>query len=222
VPPKLKIDRAKLRCAVRKLDNKYVYFLLDEALELLPDAKLVRLVRQYIDIKALRPDGAKKGDVFAEVVGFEKASRGGKYFESFNVNSKNYREVSNGTRAWIAECRRLLERLVAGAPKGNPSKVVGGFETMFGLLRELDRGTEMIFVADEGGSWLVGANWREVFPAYFSCLAKTTEAEEYARRVIAVVDEFAEYDRKKHLAVAGRAANSAQRKALRGSARKAP
>jgi hypothetical protein len=212
---KTQVDRAKLRAAVRKLDNKYVYFLLADALELLPDAKLVKVLRPFMDLKALRPQVAKKGDVFTDVAEFEKASLERKYFESFNVNSKNYRDVSRGTRSWITECLRLLERLVVAAPKGDPAKVVHGFEKMFGLLRELDRGTEIVFFADEGGSWLVGVNWRTAFPAYFVCLAKTSEAEEYARRVVEVVDAFEKHDRGKHLGVARKVANSAQRKALR-------
>jgi hypothetical protein len=90
---KTQVDRAKLRAAVRKLDNKYVYFLLADALELLPDAKLVKVLRPFMDLKALRPQVAKKGDVFTDVAEFEKASLERKYFESFNVNSKNYRDI---------------------------------------------------------------------------------------------------------------------------------
>jgi hypothetical protein len=215
VPPKPQVDRAKLRAAIRKLGDEYVYYMLNEALELLPDAKLVKLVGQYMNINALRPDGARQSDLFAEVAAFEKASLARKYFESFNVDSKNYTSLSNGTRSWIAEYLRLLERLVAAAPKSDPASAVHGFETMFGLLRELDRGTEIVFFADEGGSWLVAVNWRTVFPVYFGCLAKTTDAAEYARRVVEVVDEFEKYDREKHLAAARRVANPAQRRALR-------
>ena len=36
MPAKAKIDRAKLRAAIRKLGDEYVYYLLDEALDLLP------------------------------------------------------------------------------------------------------------------------------------------------------------------------------------------
>lgn len=38
------IDRDKLRAAIRKLGDEYVFYMLDEAIDLLPEAKLLRLV----------------------------------------------------------------------------------------------------------------------------------------------------------------------------------
>ena len=38
----LDIDREKLRAALRKLGDEYVFYMLDEAIELLPPAKLLR------------------------------------------------------------------------------------------------------------------------------------------------------------------------------------
>lgn len=92
--------------------------------------------------------------------------------------------MSNGTRSWIAECCRLFDRLVAAAKKDGPARIVEGFELLFGLLRRLDEGTEdIVFFADEGGSWAVGVDWKSVYPAYFWCLAKITEPDDYAHRV---------------------------------------
>jgi len=216
VPAKAEIDRSKLRAAIRKLGDEYVYFMLDKALDLLPDAKLALLVGQYIDLKRLRPDGTTKGDLFGEVAEFARASRAGEFYESFNVNSKNFMEKSNGTRAWISECRRLLEHLVAAASKKDgATHAVEAFETIFGLLRHIDEARDdIIFFADEGGSWQVGVDWQRVFPAYFASLTKTATPEEYARRVVEVIDEFERHDRDKYLPVARRVATSAQRKAL--------
>jgi hypothetical protein len=214
VPAKSQIDRAKLRAAIRKLGDEYVYYMLDEALDLLPDAKLAKLVGQYIQLVRLRPDAPTKNDLFGDVAEFARASLAGEFYESFSVNSKNCMDKSNGTRAWIAECRRLLDRLIPAA-KATPPKVAEGFETIFGLLHRIDEGNDdIIFFADEGGSWQVGVDWRKVFPAWFACLAKTATHEEYARRVVEVIDEFERHDRDKYLAVARRVATPAQRKAL--------
>jgi hypothetical protein len=38
------IDRDKLRTAVRRLGDEYIFYMLDEAIDLLPPAKLVKLV----------------------------------------------------------------------------------------------------------------------------------------------------------------------------------
>jgi hypothetical protein len=46
---------------------------------------------------------------------------------------------------------------------------------------------EVIFFADEAGSWQVGVDWRTVFPAYFAayfgCLAEAAAADEFAKPV---------------------------------------
>ncbi len=165
------IDRARLRAAIRKLGDEYVYFMLDEALDLLPDAKLARLVGQYLDVKRLQGDENNKRDLFEHVAEFERASLAREFYESSRVDSKNYMEKSNGTRAWIAECRRLLDQLVDASKKGDPVKVGAGFETIFNLLRGIDEGRDdLLFFADEGGSWQVSIDWDKVFPAWFQCL----------------------------------------------------
>ena len=83
---------------------------LDEAIDLLPPAKLHKIVRKYLDLKRLHPDSEKatKASLLANVKAFEKASLAGEYYESFDVNSKNFMEQSRGTTHWIAEFRRLL------------------------------------------------------------------------------------------------------------------
>jgi len=42
------------------------------------------------------------------------------------------------------------------------------FEVIFSLLRHIDECTDdILFFADEGGSWEVGVNWKKVLPAWF-------------------------------------------------------
>jgi hypothetical protein len=77
-------------------------------------------------------------------------------------------EKSPGTRAWIAECRRLLDRCVAQAKKGDPSQVRKAFEIILGLLDHVDECLDdVIFFADDGGSCQVGIDWENVLPAWF-------------------------------------------------------
>jgi hypothetical protein len=209
------IDRDKLRSAVRRLGNEYIYYMLDDAIELLPPSKLVKLAGRYLDVKSLQASGPKHAGLLAEVKAFEKASRAGDYYESFAVNSKNCSEVSGGTRAWIAECERLFGRCVAATSKGNPGKTCGAFEMLFALLQHIDKGMDdVVFFADEGGSWQVGVDWQKVLPAWFACLSAVAEPDDYARHVVDIVDRFVKYDRDKHLTAAARKASAAQRKAL--------
>jgi hypothetical protein len=210
-----RIDREKLRVAVRRLGNDYIYYMLDDAIELLPPSKLVKLAGRYLDVTSLQASGPKHAGLLAEVKAFEKASHGGDYYESFAVNSRNYREVSAGTRAWIAECERLFGRCVAATGRGNPGETCGAFEMLFALLQHIDKGMDdVVFFADEGGSWQVGVDWQKVLPAWFTCLSATVEPDEYARRVVDEVDRFVKYDRDKHLAAASHKASAAQQKAL--------
>lgn len=52
----LQIDRDKLRAAVRGLGSEYVFYMLDDAIELLPSAKLYKIAKKYLDLKRLHPD----------------------------------------------------------------------------------------------------------------------------------------------------------------------
>lgn len=56
------IDLDKLRAAIRWLDDEYVYYMLDAAIELLPQTDLARVVRPYLDLEKLRPDCEAEAD----------------------------------------------------------------------------------------------------------------------------------------------------------------
>ncbi|MEW6741732.1 MAG: hypothetical protein AB1486_03150 [Planctomycetota bacterium] len=215
------IDRDKLRAAIRKLGHDYVFYMLDDAIDLLPPAKLHKLAKKYLDLKSLRPDSDKgtKTTLLADVQAFEKASRAGEYYEDFMVNWKNCTDQSTGTTAWIAECHRLLERCVAEQKKGDPVEVRASFDILFGLLDYIDEcNDDVIFFADEGGSWQVGVEWDRVLPAWFKVLSATAAPEEYAERITTLLERHHDYGRDKMLAAARKIATPQQRKALAGGA----
>ena len=191
--------------------------MLDDAIELLPPAKLQKIARRYLDVKSLRPDSETrtKANVLAAVKAFDKASRAGEYYESFMVNSKNYREQSTGTTAWIAEYRRLLNRCVAEQTKGSPAEVRAAFEILFELLDCIDEcNDDVIFFADEGGSWQVGVDWESVLPPWFRVLSATAAPGEFAERISSLLEHHYNYGRDKMLAVARKTATPEQRAAL--------
>ena len=43
------IDRDKLRAPIRKMGTEYVFLMLDDAINLLPQGKLRKLIAQYLD-----------------------------------------------------------------------------------------------------------------------------------------------------------------------------
>ena len=181
------IDREKLRAEIRKLGTEYASYMLDDAIELLPPSKLRKIAKKYIDLERLRPDAetVTEENLLAKVKAFEKASLAGEYFESFNVNSKNFTKQSTGTRAWIATYLRHLDRCVTISRIGNPMEVRQAMDILFGLLDHIDEcRVDIVFFADEAGSWQVGVDWDKVLPAWFKVLSATAEPEEYARRIM--------------------------------------
>jgi hypothetical protein len=211
------IDRDKLRAEVRKLGNEYVFSMLDDAIELLPLPKLHKIAKKYLDLKRLRPDAEKaaRRSLLTDVKRFENASLAGEYYESFAVNSQNYTQQSAGTSAWIAEYLRLLDRCVSNATKSNAAEVREAMDVLFSLLNHIDKGhDDVIFFADEGGSWQVGVDWAKALPVWFRLLSATAEPEEYAKRITALLSCQYSYGRDKMLAIARRTATTDQRKAL--------
>ena len=131
------------------------------------------------------------------------------------VNSKNCMEQSTGTTAFIAEYRRLLDRCVTEEKKAKPAEAREAFDILFGLLDYIDEcNDDVIFFADEGGSWQVGVDWERVLPPWFRVLSATASPEEYAERITALLEHHYNYGRDKMLAVARKTATPEQRKAL--------
>lgn len=185
------IDRATIRAALRNLRNEDIYYILGEALEMLPLAKAQKLIKRHIDLSQFQRDSQKPKNLLEEIKDFQKPSLRGDYYESFDVNWKNCTEVSKGTRAWIFEFNHLLNRCISAVKKEDKGEIREAMEICFGLLRYIDeRPDDIIFFADEAGSWQVGVDWNKVLTGYFRCLAATAQPDEYASRVIAIVNEF--------------------------------
>jgi len=51
----IQIDRDKLRAAIRKLGNEYIFCVLSDAIDLLPPAKLHKIAEKYLDRELRSP-----------------------------------------------------------------------------------------------------------------------------------------------------------------------
>jgi hypothetical protein len=88
-------------------------------------------------------------------------------------------------------------------------------DILFGLLDHIDEcHDDVIFFADEGGSWQVGVDWAKVLPLWFKVLSVTATPEEYVIRINAMLSRHHSYGREKTFAVARRTATPDQRKVL--------
>lgn len=213
--PSQRIDKDKLRARLRVIGDEYVYYMLDDAIDLLTEGKLVSLVKKYIRLDDLRPDTVEGMSLLDRVRRFETESLARKYYQAFDVNSKNCTKKSAGTTSWISTFRHLLDECTQAARPGAPTEVLQCFDILFGLLDKVDDfRVDIIFFADEHGSWQVGVDWDRVLPSWFAVLAATAEPRDYAQRVGTLVDRHCGYKRDKLLAVAARAATPEQREAL--------
>jgi len=131
-----RIDRDKLRMALRKLGDELIFRMLYDAIELIPPAKLNKLVEPYLDARSLLAGADRPDTLLARVRSFERTSLAGDYYDPFDVNSKNCMDKSSGTIAWIAECNRLLDLCVVQAQTGDAAEARQSFDIVFGLLDE--------------------------------------------------------------------------------------
>jgi hypothetical protein len=210
-----RIDRDKLRMALRKLGDELIFRMLYDAIELIPPAKLHKLVEPYLDARSLLAAADRPGKLLARVRCFQRTSLAGDYYDPFDVNSKNCMNESSGTIAWIAECNRLLDLCVVQAQTGDAAEARQSFDIIFGLLDEIDAcRDDIIFFADEAGAWQVGVDWEKLLPSWFKVLSATAKPDEYAKRVVDLLNRHCDYERPKMLPVARKLASPAQARAL--------
>lgn len=213
--PRSTIDPDRLRVAIRRMKREELLTLLDRAIDLVPKSRLAQLTEGYAfrDIRA----GSKpqRQPLLEQARAFERAAMRHEYYESFNVNSTNYRDTSRGTQRFFAELNLLIDLCVKDVDRVPAGELREAFEVLLTLLRRIDQGDEIVFFADEGGSWQAGLDWDEVLPSYFTCLAASAEPEQFGDLVVRAIVDFADYRREKLLKEARRVASKSQKTALR-------
>ncbi len=211
------IDIRKLRDYIRtELDTEELLNLLDRAIELIPKDQLPELIEGFFDPDLLIVAEGSEQSLLKDIKGFHVNSLAGVYYEDFRVNSKNFMDKSRGTINWIAEYERLMERCTEEDMAGKPDQLRQAFELLFNLLDEVDEcRDDIIFFADEGGSWQVGVDWETVLPLYFQTLAMVAKPKEYAEKVIKIVKSHVNYNSKDYFKQALESAKPSQRKELK-------
>lgn len=209
----LMVDREKLKAACRGLDGWALMMILDRAIDHVPSERLGDLIKG-----CGRPiEGAdlSRRPLLAEVHDFHAKSLKGHYYETFDVNWKNSSKKSKGTEEWLATCNGLFRRCATEVSESEPdSQILEAFELLFDLLEKVDEGEEIVFWADEGGSYEVAPGWQEVLPCYFACLSHNVEPTEYVARVLNALEYGYNFERDKYLQSAHDSATPAQREAL--------
>lgn len=209
------IDISSLREDIRQLDIEELLTLLDQAIEMIPNERLPELVECVFEPGAYIVEEISEKSLLEAVQHFHASSLSGYYYEDFDVNSKNFMDQSRGTINFIAEHRRLTNRCIKESSACDPAQLRQAFELLFNLLEEIDEcRDDIIFFADEGGSWQVGIDWDQVLPCYFNVLAAVAKPKEYAQSIIAIVKSHADYESDEYFKLALKIAKPLQKKAL--------
>lgn len=207
------IDRAKVRAEARKLDGTGLRVWLDRAIDLLPDEAFPALVEDYVWLKDVLADEHTRPDLLSVIRRFHQESVGGRYYQDFDVNSRNYLEESRGTETFIAEHARLIEACLKA--DGDVETVREGLRLLIDLMRRIDQcRDDIVFFADEAGSWQVGVDWKTVLPVWFRSLSPGAIPYDWAEEVTDALNAFAGPDLDSLLAQAHEIASPEQREAL--------
>jgi hypothetical protein len=229
--PRLPVDLEKVRAELPRMKRGSLLILVERALELVPRSKLQELLKGHIKADApKRADVPKRGDVpkradapkqaaktlvLAEVKRFHSAVVARRYYEGFNVNSKNYREKSPGTLRFIDEFDRIEKLCLKGERQTPPAELRAALELLFDLLEQIDNGRPIVFFADEAGAWQVGADDKALMLLYIRALSKTADAATYLPCIEAALKKLGlTHDRKAYIEAARLAATDEQRKGL--------
>ena len=211
----LEIDRDKVRAEARKLDGTGLRVWLDRAIDMLPDAAFPDLIADYVHLSGVLADENTRPNLLRTIHQFHRDSMAGCYYQDFVVNWRNDMEKSRGTEIFIAEHSRLVEACLRAESTGDLETAAEGLGLLTDLMREIDRGErDILFFADEAGSWQVGVLWERVLPAWFRSLSPGTEASEWAEAVADALDDFAGHQRDQILAAARAAGTPEQQAAL--------
>lgn len=137
------------------------------------------------------PEGPHREDsLVGAVEHFCTEARSGAYFQELWTKGK-YRSFlpSPKTEEFGAKLTLLLDLCVAEAEDADPKEVCGAYEMLLGLLQEIDRfdRDDIVFWADEPGTWQLGIDWARVIPPYLRCLAKVLPPKEFGEKASALM-----------------------------------
>ncbi|HEX5746082.1 MAG TPA: hypothetical protein VFZ09_07550 [Archangium sp.] len=210
-----RFDREKVRAHARGLDGVGLRVWLDRAIDLLPNEVLPELVADYVRLEDVVADGRAEPELLHTIRRFHRESLAGRYYQDFTVSSRNFMEKSRGTETFIAEHSRLLDACMRAERAGDLGVAREGLGLLIDLMRQIDRcEADIVFFADEAGSWQVGVDWAAVLPAWFRSLSPVTDPYDWAEVVIDALNDFAGYQWEPILAAARDMATPEQREAL--------
>jgi len=162
-------------------------------------------------------DGEK---LLADIKLFYKNSLKGRYYEPFDINSKNFSDIPEETEKWFEELSDYLKDSAKLSEQGEHNLAVQCFKLLYQLINKMEEGEEIIF-ADEYGSWMIAGDEKKFIGAYLSSLKEISTPEEYTNHSIPLIkrDSYASFYNKVYSS-AIKIANKAQKAHLKAEVKR--
>lgn len=170
---------------VRTLERERLLILLARTLDHLAVDDMELLLADHERGTSTPMASHRDGSLLEVVEHFCKAARTGAYFQELWAKGKYGSYLpSPKTEEFGAKLTLLLNLCVAETEEGEPKEVCDAYEMLLGLLEEIDRfdRNDIVFWADEPGTWQLGIDWVRVIPAYLHCLAKVLPPKEFGEK----------------------------------------
>ena len=203
-------------------------------LETQKKAKLIELLESAFDVM----DTDQQHDVFDEIISdlppatvdgeqlladievFFKSSINGRYYEPFDINSKNFSDVPEETDEWFEELGDYLKDSSVLTDQGAHEVAVQCFKLLYELIDKMEDGEEIVF-AEELGGWMIPGDEKIFIKSYLTSLSAISTPEEYTEQAIPlierdVIDSFCN----KVYSTATKLANESQKTVLKKEVKK--
>jgi hypothetical protein len=178
------IDKDQLFAILKRRKKSELLAMLDRAFDEMPPKTQRAVILDLI--QKSRPAKLGGRSLLDDVEEFHRESLEGRYYEPFDINSKNFSNIPEGTDEWCDRVADSLKQAMQLTSQGDHDWAVKCFVLLFDLIEKMESGEEIVF-ADEMGSWMIPIDEKDWIPAYMTSLAATANPGEFAAKALPVI-----------------------------------
>ena len=178
------IDKYELFAILKRRNKAELLEILDRAFDEMPPKTQRAVFLELIQTsRPAKPDGRS---LLEDVEEFHSDSLARRYYEPFDINSKNFSHIPEGTDEWCDRVADLLKQTMQLTSQGDHGWAVKCFDVLIDLIGHMEEGEEIVF-ADEMGSWMIPIDDKDWIAAYMISLSATAAPAEFAAKAIPVI-----------------------------------
>ena len=186
----MKINKEKLFQELDKLNKNQLIILLEDVFDDMAGNTQRRIFDKLINLTTERERTPEKLVVDIEI--FYSKSMSGYYYAPFNMTSKNFSYIPEGTEEWFNEISEYLDSVSEIIMEKKYNIGLKCFELLFELIDKMESGEEIVF-AHELGDWMLSAksDYTEKYIVALSQEIKQTE--DYVNLIIPMIKSDSYY-----------------------------